>query len=218
MGADFIATGLWRRGTVQLVEAEVTETRERIRALPAKDIAKNLSMLWEAYEDDPHGMLDLDAEREFDPVEEAETIADAVRKTLEGDFDWLADTALKGGDRGVTTMRVGPYEVLVMGEMSWGDLSDEQEGLGRLADSRVLEPLGFYQTGYFEKPGSTYGAVLSAIFDCIGDRHELDGTEVAARARSLDFDEDRAWRETLGYAVDQIDDSLQSKEAWPDSE
>jgi hypothetical protein len=94
MGADFIATGIWRRGTVQITDAEATTVREEIRTLTPKAIARRLPMLWEAYEDDPHGMLDLDANVDFDPVTESETIADAIRKTLEGDFAWLYETAL----------------------------------------------------------------------------------------------------------------------------
>jgi hypothetical protein len=147
MGADFIATGIWRRGSIQITESEAAKVRGEIRRLTPKAIARRLPMLWEEYEDDPYGMLDLDANVDFDPATESETIADAIRKTLEGDFEWLYETALKGGDRGVTTMQVGPYEVLVMGEMSYGDIGDEQEGLGRLADSGVLDSIGFFRHG-----------------------------------------------------------------------
>lgn len=210
MGADFIATGLWRRGSIRITDAEAEATRERIRALTPAEIAKRMSMLWESYEDDPYGMLDLDAEREFDPKAEAETIADAIRKTLEGDFDWLFDVALKGGDRGVTTMQVGPYEVLLMGEMSWGDIGDEQEGLGRIADSRVLVPLGFHQYGY---PGM--GEVLSAVMDVLIDRYVNEGydegqmrDQVIERWRLSEQNESYLWESVFGPVVDQVAEAI----------
>lgn len=67
-------------------------------------------------------------------------------------------------------------------------------------------------------PVTDFGEVVLAVFRCIAERHGLSLDDVIARAKAIDFDEDLAWRETLGYAVDQIDDELQREEMWPSDE
>jgi hypothetical protein len=106
-------------------------------------------------------------------------------------------------------MLVGPYEVLVMGEMSWGDLSDEQEGLGRLADSGVLDSIGFFRHGYPD-----VGAVVSACIDALVDRYADEGyDEAGMRQRILDGwraagDEGAIWFSTLGPFLDGLAETV----------
>lgn len=217
MGADFIATGIWRRGTVVLTDDEIATVRAAIDGLTADVLKRRLPDHWSMLEEDGigNGISEEDAS---DPVRFAAAIVENLKADITGHFDWLVDVALKGGDRGVGGMRVGPYEVLLMGEMSWGDLSDEQEGLGLLADSGVLQSVGFFSHGYPSKPGDIagFGEVFSAVLDCIAERHEVEPAEVVKRAIALDLNEGDLWMNYLGYAVDKIDDELQREETWPD--
>jgi hypothetical protein len=207
MGADFIASALWRRGdSLTLTEAEFAGIRERIGLLAPLDLQSRLQDFWEMLESgDVEGVSDEDRD---DPAKFGEAIAEAIRLTLLGDVDFL-EAAIGGGRRDTGALHIGPYVVLLMGEMSWGDVDEGQESMWRLADSRVLEPLGFQIAGYPTKfgPGG-YGTVISTVFEVIADRRECKVEDVVKAADAAELYEDQAWERVLGPAVDYVEDAL----------
>lgn len=208
MGADFISAGLWRRGeSLQITDDEFRDAHQRVYELSPEVLKRRFPDRWADYESDDLETHVSDEVRE-DPERFATAIADALKNDLIGDLGFLKD-ALGGGRRDVGGMQVGPYIVFLMGEMSWGDVDEGMESIWRLADSKVLEPLGFQCSGYRTKHGDTgYGTVLSSIFEVIADRRDCKVEEVVAAADAVEIYEDRFWERFMGPAVDWLEDEL----------
>lgn len=203
MGADFISAALWRRGTsLAISDEEFAGVLDRVATLPRELLEKRLSDYFDVAKDE--------VEDDSGVVNDAE-MEQVVRNRLAQDVKWLKD-ALAGGSRAVGGMTVGPYTVLLMGEMSWGDVDEGQESMWRLADSEVLAPLGFQRSGYRStiegQRESGYGTVISTLFEVIADRRECKVEQVVAAADAAEIYEDRMWMEYIGYAVDKVEDEI----------
>ena len=143
MSAVFAATTLWRRGSVLITDNEYEEMCEAIRAIPIERLSSDdMWPLWENAENDWIEKI-LKTGSDLEPGEPDELqIADEARDELIAAADLIR--SFDDNDPAGGIIHIGPYEVLIFAEASYGDVSDQANAIERLASAIDLKQWRFY--------------------------------------------------------------------------
>ena len=145
MSAVFAASTLWRRGSVLITDEEFEQMAEAIRAIPIERLnSDDMYPLWENAES---GWIEkiLATGSDLEPGEpDGGQIADEARDELIAAAELIrtemnSDNSPEGG-----IIHIGPYEVLIFAEASYGDVSDAANAIEALAGAIDLKQWGFY--------------------------------------------------------------------------